>query len=111
MTPYLSLIIPSYNTPEAVGRLLSSIAQSTHTPSFEVIIVDDGSAKRHKRILNRLPWANKKYPLTMVVLKKNQGPAVARNKGVARAAGEFVVFLDADVEVFPDTLAQVAKVF
>jgi len=44
-------------------------------------------------------------------LLTNKGPAVARNRGVTAAKGEFVVFLDGDVEVFPDTLAQIAKVF
>ncbi len=111
MRPYLSLIIPSYNNPEAVGRLLVSLSLSQKAPSYEVIVVDDGSKKRYKKILARLPWSDTKHPLKIVELKKNQGPAVARNRGVARAAGEFVVFLDADVEVFPDTLAQAAKVF
>lgn len=111
MRPYLSLIIPSYNNPEAVGRLLASIGASTRAPSYEVIIVDDGSNKRYKKILARLVKTGAKHPLRIVTLKKNQGPAVARNRGVAKAVGEFVVFLDADVEVFPDTLAQAAKVF
>lgn len=111
MRPYLSLIIPSYNNPEAVGRLLVSLSSSRKAPSYEVIIVDDGSKKRYKKFLARLSWPDTKDPLRIVALKKNQGPAVARNRGVARAAGEFVVFLDADVEVFPDTLAQIANVF
>jgi glycosyltransferase involved in cell wall biosynthesis len=111
MRPYLSLIIPSYNNPEAVGRLLASIALSKRAPSFEIIIVDDGSAKRYKKALARINWTDKTHPIRKVTLQKNQGPAVARNRGVARATGEFVVFLDADVEVFSDTLYQVAKVF
>lgn len=111
MKPYLSLIIPSYNNPEAVGRLLTSISSSQGAPPYEVIVVDDGSAKRYKKALARLAGRDKTRTLRSVVLQKNQGPAVARNRGVAKATGEFVVFLDADVEVFPDTLFEIAKVF
>lgn len=100
MKPYLSIIIPYFNSPENLTRLLESIAKSKNAPAYEIIIVDDGSSiKFHK----------KKYK--QVVLKKNYGPAIARNRGVAKARGEFIVFLDGDVSVFPDTLAQIAKVY
>lgn len=97
MNPYLSLIIPSYDNPESVRRLLASLKKSKHPPAFEIIVVDDGSAK----------------PLKVATLRlsANKGPAVARNKGAAEAKGKFLVFLDADVEVFPDTLFEIAKVF
>jgi glycosyltransferase involved in cell wall biosynthesis len=100
MKPYLSLIIPSYNNPEAVVRLLASLAKSKATPPYEVIVVDDGSS-----IKLQIP------NVKLITLLKNHGPAVARNRGAARARGKFLVFLDADVEVFPDTIVEIAKVF
>lgn len=99
MKPYLSVIIPYYNALEKLERLLRTLAQSKKAPPFEVIIVDDGSTMRPKS------------RHTTVRLRKNMGPAVARNRGVKAARGEFVVFLDGDVEVFPDTLSEIAKVF
>ena len=65
-------------------------------------MVDDGSEEEP-----RVRQAN----ITFIRLKKNRGPAVARNRGAARARGEFLVFLDCDVEVFPDTLAQIEKIY
>lgn len=106
MKPYLSVIIPYYNAPEKLGKLLGSLEKSRKAPSYEVIVVDDGSEKQ--LTVNSLQLAVKNR---IVRLKKNHGPAIARNRGVSVARGEFVVFLDGDVEVFPDTLAHITKVF
>ena len=104
LKPYLSVIIPYYNNPEGLARLLSSIMNSKKAPEYEVIVVDDGSSKEYN--------GYKRYKhYNYYKLKKNHGPAVARNMGVAGAKGKFVVFLDGDVEVFPDTLFEIARVF
>jgi glycosyltransferase involved in cell wall biosynthesis len=113
---FLSLIIPAYNDPDAVERLIVSIKKSKKAPSYEIIVVDDGSDKRlvvSKQHIEKIYsiHASKRYPLKTIRFFKNQGPAVARNRGVERAKGEFVVFLDCDVEVFPDTLYQIAKIY
>lgn len=105
--PYLSVIIPYYNAPEKLRSLLSSIAKSKNAPTFEVIIVDDGSDRSAKFSMGRATQRVLRY----VRLNKNQGPAIARNRGVEAARGEFVVFLDGDVEVFDDTLKEIAKVY
>ncbi len=103
MKPYLSVIIPYYNAPEKLEKLLASLRKSRRAPSYEIIIVDDGS---------RIPLS---FPngtsVRIIRLSHNKGPAIARNRGVRVARGEFVVFLDGDVEVFPDTLHQIANVF
>lgn len=115
MKPYLSIIIPYYNSASTIRALLASIAASKKAPAFEVIIVDDGSkngiatppplagARDDKRWL--------KVNLRLLTLKHNRGPAVARNRGAKVARGQFLVFLDSDVELFPDTLYELAKVF
>lgn len=97
MRPYFSIVIPAYNNPSEVARLRRSLRRLRHAPSYEVIVVDDGSATPIRGAALRLA--------------KNRGPAVARNRGVEHAKGTFIVFLDADVEVFPDTLLEIAKVF
>ncbi len=111
MRPYLSVIIPYYNAPEKIERLLVSLGRSKKAPEFEVIIVDDGS-KREYRASG--PEYRKKFRtllIRVVTLKANKGPAIARNRGVGSAKGKFVVFLDGDVEVFPDTLSEIAKIY
>jgi len=120
MKPYISIIIPYYNAPEHLGRLLTSIRKSKNAPPYEIIVVDDGSeqslslrAKRSKPvgIAAYHNGARNDVRITVARLSHNKGPAIARNRGVAKARGKFVVFLDGDVEVFPDTLYQIGRVF
>ncbi|MBI3577143.1 glycosyltransferase family 2 protein [Candidatus Gottesmanbacteria bacterium] len=121
MRPLLSIIIPYHNSAATIGRLLASIAHSKKAPAYEVIVVDDGSTQpvipgltrdpSSQKTGFRLGGRNDKMHLRTVRLKTNRGPAVARNRGVAAAKGKFVVFLDSDVELFPDTLHNLAKVF
>lgn len=133
--PYLSIVIPYYNAPENLERLLGSIRKSKDAPPYELIIVDDGSEaavtltagsagrvsrdslqfRREMKATSPSPPSSLRsegsQDLRIVRLPHNKGPAVARNRGVAAARGKFVVFLDCDVEVYPDTLKQIAKVF
>lgn len=136
MKPFFSLIIPYHNSTDTIGRLLGSIQGSKKAPSYEVIVVDDGSNSNQEfRITNHgrgltsfipdsrflIPDSSKRkqqrpsvrigFPLRTVRLGKNLGPAVARNRGVAVARGKFVVFLDSDVELFADTLHNLAKIY
>lgn len=110
MKPYLSVIIPYFNAPHKLERLLTTLKKSIKPPPYEVVIVDDGSKLPLTGNSLQLTKTSKKT-IRVVTLKTNRGPAVARNRGVAAAKGEFVVFLDGDVEVFPDTLREIAKVF
>lgn len=108
MKPYLSVIIPYYNAPEKLKKLLATLAASRKAPTYEVIVVDDGSTVPAIELPGL--FGSRNAP-RVVRLLHNKGPAVARNRGVSAAKGEFAVFLDGDVEVFPDTLFQIAKVF
>lgn len=110
MKPYLSVIIPYYNSPEKLLTLLSTLEKSRRAPTFEIVIVDDGSTPQltsNSLLLTRV----RKKNIRIVRLPANKGPAIARNHGVKKSRGKFVVFLDGDVEVLPDTLYQIATVF
>lgn len=133
---FFSIIIPYHNSSETIGRLLQSIQKSKKAPPYEVIVVDDGSnANQEFRITNHgrgissvipdsrfmIPDSSKRkqqkpivrigFPIQTVRLGKNMGPAVARNRGVAVARGKFVVFADSDVELFPDALHNLWKIY
>jgi glycosyltransferase involved in cell wall biosynthesis len=99
-TPYLSIIIPAYNASGTLGKLLASLKKSTYK-NFEVIVGDDASNEQY--LVGK--------GITIVRLTHNKGPAAARNAAVKRAKGEVVVFLDADVTCYPDTLAKIAGKF
>lgn len=115
MRVFFSIIIPYHNSEATIGRLITSIAKSKKAPSYEVIVVDDGSKKESGFRVEGMGYSGKKkqkkFSLRVVTLGHNKGPAVARNRGVDAARGKFVVFLDSDVEVFPDTLAHLGKIY
>lgn len=129
MRPVLSVIIPYFNAPDKLEKLLTSLAASKKTPPFEVIVVDDGSSihpvklggwretgspNRRGPLVGGVGAGERQDPsrvLRILRLPQNKGPAIARNRGVKVARGTFVVFLDGDVEVFPDTLKEIVRVY
>lgn len=87
--PDISVIVPVFNAEKTIGKCLESLVnQSVKQGRYEVIVVDDGSADRTGEII-------KKFPVSYI-RQDNQGPAVARNRGVAAASGEILLFTDAD---------------
>ncbi len=110
MRPFLSIVIPYHNDVLELPRLLRSILTSKKSPSVEVIVVDDGSNEHIDEKAIRRMVKGKKVQLR-IHRQTNAGPAVARNRGAKLAKGKFIVFLDSDVELFPDTLHNLAKIF
>ena len=97
-----SFIIPVYNRPEETAELLESLTHQ-HIKDFEVIVVEDGSARPSDKVCDRYKELGN-LRLTYLV-KENGGPGKARNYGVEKAQGEYVIILDSDV-VLPDSYLQ-----
>jgi len=91
-TEKVSVIIPSYNTPEnELIRCLESVLNQTHG-NLEIIIIDDGSTIAFSEV-------DKKYFDNRIVwhkLEKNVGLAAARNAGLLLSTGNYIAFLDSD---------------
>lgn len=106
----LSAIIPTHNSQNTIKPLLLSInnSPSVNFNKFEVIIVDDGSSDDTVKIIKDL-YKKLKFKIKILVLKKNVGPAKARNLGAKKAKGKYLLFLDGDVELKSQTLANVFK--
>jgi cellulose synthase/poly-beta-1,6-N-acetylglucosamine synthase-like glycosyltransferase len=90
--PWISVVVPAFEASTQIERCLAALAcQTLPAEQYEVIVVDDGStddtANRASRGAARV-----------VRLPRNQGPAQARNAGLAAARGELVVFTDSDCE-------------
>ncbi len=119
---YLSVIIPVYNGWEKLTELLGSLNRSKFQ-DFEVIVGDDAShqeksrellelLKKHERMASaRGGLANGFGTVQIVRLPVNKGPAAARNAAAKEAQGRVLVFLDADVTCYPDTLKNIAEKF
>lgn len=108
---FLSIVIPAYNSQETILPLLDSIKKSQKVDwgEIEIIIVDDKSSDQTVSVVSfKRPGLSK---LRVVALKKNEGPANARNVGVKYAKGKIVLFLDADVVLYKNTLFEIVKSF
>lgn len=95
----VSVIIPTFNMGWCVAVAIESVF-GQEFPGVQVIVVDDGSTDDTPQRL--LPYADR----VVVVCQPNLGLSAARNAGVKRASGEFLVFLDADDRLLPGKLRQ-----
>ncbi len=89
----LTIIIPTYNRKEILEKTLESIEQQNYPKDkFEVLVVDDGSTDSTEEIKNR------KFKFKFTYLKQeNQGPGIARNKGIKLAKGKKIAFIGDDI--------------
>jgi glycosyltransferase involved in cell wall biosynthesis len=89
----VSVIIPTYNRADMIGRTIDSINRQTYA-SIEIVVVDDGSTDHTDEVIESLSANSKRH---IVYYKKlNGGCASARNRGLELANGELIAFLDSD---------------
>lgn len=100
----ISIIIPVYNGGDSFRRCLESIAKTSATP-LETIVVADGDTDGSSEL------AEKYHNVKVIRLPQSKGPATARNRGAKEAKGDILLFIDADVEISPQTITQVSLVF
>jgi len=102
LKPTISIVVAIYNRKDELFELLTSLTQQTDK-EFEIIIVDDGSLIDLKpTIKNFEQGLDIKY-----FRKDNSGPGLTRNYGAARAAHEWLVFVDSDVIVEKDYIEHI----
>jgi len=100
----LSVVIPTHNRPQNLRLTLEALGrQSLPREEFEIIVVDDGSrrdAAEQNRELCRTHHAR-------LIEKPQGGLASARNRGAEEARGEFLYFLDDDVQAAPESCREI----
>jgi glycosyltransferase involved in cell wall biosynthesis len=99
----ISIVIPTYNASRFMPGLMDSIFNQA-VDNMEVVIVDDCSTDNTVEIA-------KKYPVRVIQMESNAGPAKARNTGVKEAEGDIIFFLDSDVIVLDGTISEVEDYF
>lgn len=104
--PLISIIIPVYNAEHYVGLMLDSILQQKFT-DFEILLINDGSKDSSASICAEYEKQDKRITF---IDKANEGVAITRNRALDMAKGQYVMFVDADDIVFPDTFGKIAQV-
>ncbi len=103
--PRISIITPSYNQGNFIEETIQSVLSQNY-PNLEYIIIDGGSTDNTVEII-------KKYEskITYWVSERDLGQTHAINKGLARATGDIIAYLNSDDYYLPDTLFKVANYF
>lgn len=90
--PLVSVIVPVYNVEGYLARCLDSIVNQTYH-NLEIILINDGSTDRSGEICSQYAQRDARIRL---FTQENQGLSVARNVGLDRMRGEYIVFVDSD---------------
>lgn len=95
-----SVIIPTYNRKDSLLRTLDSLSRQTYPAErFEVIVVDDGGNDGTDEVTQQ------SYPFTLGFMRQaNHGATVARNHGAAQCQGQYLIFVDDDIELAENTI-------
>jgi glycosyltransferase involved in cell wall biosynthesis len=88
-----SIILPTYNRAEFIEDAFNSILSQQYL-NWELIIVDDGSSDNTSEIVSA--FTHRIANNIIYIKQENQGPAVARNTGIAKASGDYIAFYDSD---------------
>lgn len=101
---YLSIIIPVYNAEKYIDECIQSIMVQRETfEGFELILVDDGSKDNSLALCKKY----EAFENVHVFAQENGGPSLARNNGLSKAQGKYILYVDSDDYIEKDTFASI----
>ncbi|RXE71257.1 glycosyltransferase [Muribaculaceae bacterium Isolate-002 (NCI)] len=105
----ISVVVPLYNEAESLPELESWIRRvmQENNFSYEVIFVDDGSTDSSWEVIEQLAGANS--AVRGIRFRRNYGKSPALNTGFARAKGDVVITMDADLQDSPDEIPELYR--
>lgn len=103
----VSIIIPCFNTEKYIIKCLTSISEQTYK-NIEVLLVNDGSTDNTASICKNFVKTDNRFKI--ITLKKNYGPAYARNTGLDFVTGNYVCFIDSDDYVDKNYISKLLNV-
>ena len=92
-----SIVMPVYNACKTIEKSIKSVLNQIYI-DWELILIDDGSTDNTIEIVKKIIKDDKRV---RIYHQENKGPGVARNTGISKAIGEYVVFIDSD-DYFPE---------
>ena len=99
--PKISVIIPIFNSQNFIEECLNSIINQTFK-NFEIICVNDGSTDKTFEILKKLELKDERIH---IINQNNLGAGIARNNGMKKSKGEYLIFLDSD-DIFKENMLE-----
>ncbi|HUH19104.1 glycosyltransferase family A protein [Albibacterium sp.] len=103
----VSVVIPCYNQAVFIEETVNSVLDSSY-PNIEIILVNDGSIDNTEEVCKRL---SRQYENVFYYSQANQGPSIARNHGIRKAKGVFILPLDSDDIISSDYISEAIKAF
>jgi hypothetical protein len=100
--PAVSVLTPAFDVARFIGAALDSVLAQT-TRDWEMVVVDDGSQDGIAAVVS-----SRRDPRIRLIRQENAGVSAARNRAIAAARGEAILFLDADDWLAPDALARLS---
>lgn len=99
MQPLVSVIVPVYKVEDCLRRCLDSLRRQSLS-NIEIILVDDASPDRCGEICEE--YASKDVRFSVIHQSENRGVSAARNTGIKKAVGNYLMFVDSDDYVHED---------
>ncbi|MEM1551212.1 MAG: glycosyltransferase family A protein [Candidatus Bathyarchaeia archaeon] len=100
-SPKVSVIIPTFNSGKFLGKCLNSIRNQNYEGDIEVIVVDDGSTDNTIQIAREYDCRVLKNP--------KRGRAEAKNEGIRHSTGDYLFFVDSDMELTPNIVGECVR--
>ena len=101
----LSIIVPAYKVEDYIEKCIRSLEdQDIPQTDYEIIVTNDGSPDQSGTIVRKL---QAKFPNIILIEQENQGVSMARNNAIAMAKGNYILSIDPDDYVLPNTLQRI----
>lgn len=105
-TALVSILLPVYNVSQYIVRCLESLIQQDYE-NIQVVIIDDGSNDSSFNVCRE--YANK-YPNVIASTREHRGIAQTRKELIEQAEGEYILFVDSDDWVEPNTVSSMVRI-
>lgn len=100
----LSIIIPVYNQEDLIIKCLDSIPKK---PGIEIIVINDCSTDNTRNNITKYKANKHRREINLINLEKQHGVSYARNRGLANAKGEYILFIDSDDYIYTDVFNEI----
>ncbi len=104
---FISIIMPSFNSEKTISSSIESVLNQTYH-NWELILIDDGSSDQTISIIQS--YIHQDSRIIFLQNQQNLGVSFTRNRGIAKASGNWIAFLDSDDQWHPDKLKKQVRV-